>query len=239
MISPLGGMLCSARCSIASEPQERKTEKIPDENLKVDWALLWFSDVRKIEKISITLSDMKSSPWHKTGIAGKHGMRIETRDPIIIKTIQQGMMLPLRRGIPDKAGWGAGGTPYPVGFIEVTTNKDSFVIGVTWSGFSLGSKEFRMQNVFYSWMLAKQLDDILFRETKLRIPSEVFKSLSGEHLIEAGKMNYKAIRDDSTKKSCNNAAPSKETRTHKPHPKRRTMSAPRVDMAAESISRRN
>jgi len=172
---------------------------------RVDWKQIWFSEDRP-QSVKITLFDDqavdKQIPLKERqglGIAGKEGLVFETQDPVIVDTFTSGLTMPLRVAIPDDPGYGSGGgVRYPdLGYIEVFTNKKRRIhIGINCSGLALGSEDLRKQNIFFSWIIAQQLDDILFLKTERHIPLQTFRAMSGENYIEGQKRNYEFIRND-------------------------------------------
>jgi len=142
---------------------------------------------RKITCVRIKLMSMKSSPWGKLGLAGKDGLSFETTDPTILAAVTWALRHPMRVGVPGFFNRKVLGTPYPAGHIAIVSSAGKYVIGITHYGFAFGKKHYTREREFYSWMLAKQLDDIVFTQTGNHIPKDVFETLSGERQIRGQK----------------------------------------------------
>lgn len=158
----------------------------------VDWSVT-FPPSGKITKVVVVLHEMEPYPG---GIKESKWLNYETKNELVLQTIQTGLKLPLRLGIPDEAGWHAGpAINLSVGHIEIfMDDKSSFIVGMTWTGFALGEKEYRAQNVFFSWALAKQVDDLMFQENKKHLPKWLFDNLSGEAEVRSSKHKYYLLR---------------------------------------------
>lgn len=74
---------------------------------------------------------------------------------------------------------------------EGNYKKQKIVIGLTPCGFILGGRGGCYYRAFYSWGLAKTVDDFLLMKTGEGLPSDFIKTLSGESRIESQKKNYK------------------------------------------------
>ena len=99
----------------------------------------------------------------------------------------------LRPLSPPGAGMGIGGN-YVVGILKIHTTKRDIVISITKIGFCLKGVESPdlRQRLFYSWALAKVLDDMVAQasDNGKRLSHKLFRALSGETVIDMNRRAY-------------------------------------------------
>ena len=99
----------------------------------------------------------------------------------------------LRPLSPPGAGMGMGGN-YVVGTLKIHTAERTVVISITEIGFCLEGVESAdlRQRVFYSWALAKVLDDMVAEATgnRKRLSRALFRGLSGESVVDMNRRVY-------------------------------------------------
>lgn len=124
----------------------------------------------------------------------------ETDDPVIVSTIarvfEQGFGL-LRRKPQSDVGhsFGAAGRGAHRGVIALEyENERTLILGVSHHCFFLGIYHGNNLQAFESWILAKQLDDVIFELTGKHLEDECFQRLSGEHFMNRQKTAYSEIR---------------------------------------------
>jgi hypothetical protein len=188
-------IVCASRDGMcgAEEEQTHGKEVLDGDSERVDWNLLNMGFGRRVTQISIILLEKRAVPFGK-GVVGPKRFEYQTGEPSVVEVMTSSLDLPLRRACPDHEGFGFGVGHYSLGTMIVTTTKDQFVVGITDGGFALGSSDWTIQNVFYSWGVARQIDDVLFEETAKRLPLDVFQALSGESFILTHKRMYELIR---------------------------------------------
>ncbi len=77
-----------------------------------------------------------------------------------------------------------------LGIIIIKLPKRSLIVGVGYNTFYLGSWHGTPYQMFSSWTLAKQLDDMLFEATGNHLKYSYFSDLSGESTIRRQKKAY-------------------------------------------------
>ena len=80
------------------------------------------------------------------------------------------------------------------GKITVVTTDGEFVISVSELGFNLGDEHPSDDNTFYSWTLAKILDDEAQRVSKAGLKKKHFDVLSGQHWINSQRDRYPKLQ---------------------------------------------
>ena len=103
----------------------------------------------------------------------------------------------LRPFAPPGSGFGYGGS-YLMGTLRIQTAKRTIVVRVIPAGFAFGEDSRGLaQRVFYSWTLAKVLDDMIAKATdgKQRLSQRLFATLSGEAVVERNKRIYWAAAE--------------------------------------------
>ena len=185
-------VLYMPRCSRAEGANETAEPVAP----KNPWQTIRFTGERKLTAVRLVLKGMKASPWGDTGIAGNDGIDIMLRDPMILRTIQEGFAAPVTWGIPDDSTLHVSAPGYRVGTIQVSATDGEFEIGICTGGFFIQPQVIRMCHAFYSWPLAKQIDDVVYDETKSHLPLDVFRMLSGEWIVPAQRRQYYWMRQN-------------------------------------------
>lgn len=186
------------------------TTEDPDLPDEFDWALLGFGEFEPepkdlpITHMKIVLPRKQDTPF-ETGFTGDRDVVCETSDAVVLEAIRTFLYNPMRKSM---SYGGACGSWCAVGKIVVTTSERSFTIIVTNVGFMLGT-EVTDEARFYSWGLAKYVDDVLFEQTGRHIPKELFGSMSGELIIQGHQEVYNRLRAASREKDTG-----VETRTH-------------------------
>lgn len=83
--------------------------------------------------------------------------------------------------------------------IIINTPQKQVVLGVSCLGFQLDDLSPNKRTVFYSWILTKAVDDILFDKTGFHLEKDIFDNHSGLAVIGEQKKAYEAIVRDSSK----------------------------------------
>ncbi len=77
-----------------------------------------------------------------------------------------------------------------LGVIQVSTDKDNYIIGVCQTGFIWGEFHGSWLKTFSSWPLAKLVNQWLVDITGNKMKDDLFSVLSGENVLEKGKAKY-------------------------------------------------
>lgn len=190
-LRPLGQRHCGAvahrRETGAGKEEHRKLKRNRHRKLShaADWALFFFHpEVREITGVEIIWGRFNETKW-----------TIESKDPQVLKTLHRAFLMPkpLRLAVPDDGTiYGStGGTCFAV--IRVKTTDGQFIIGVNDSGFALNEREVNLNNVFFSWLLAKQFDELVFAKTGKHVDKRRFDHLSGEWYLQINKGTWKKL----------------------------------------------
>ena len=105
-------------------------------------------------------------------------------DPATIQWIQDSFQSFARLETLGSSAYGRLGT------VTIVTNEERFDISVTERGFTLGDGLPNRKNTFYSWELAKLIDNEARRQFKTGLKPSYFDLLSGQLRIERSKDNY-------------------------------------------------
>lgn len=151
--------------------------------------LILDEDELKVEKIALEGFNEELYPPH----AENEELSTSTTDPALLAVVatacsRDWLLRPLS---PPDAGGGIGGS-YVVGTLKVQTTKRTVVVRVTKVGFELQGVQSPdlLQRRFYSWALAKVLDDMVAKATNKHISHELFIALSGEGVIDMNRRIY-------------------------------------------------
>lgn len=156
-----------------------------EKHIPTDWALLRFSDERKIRRAAIIMGEK--------GFFGPMGFQpngetINISDRDSLNKIEAIFGTPpLRMADPDDGKSGGGWGTACFGRLEIETTDGKLFIGISFLGFHLNNDSLSYNNVFWSGSLARLIDDTYDAKYKKRI---TFKnhSLSEEHLEFAVKV---------------------------------------------------
>lgn len=104
----------------------------------------------------------------------------------VLQRLQNSMDMPLRYGYPNDGtcggGFGCGGA---FGVLKVSATDGDFEIGISLAGFLIDADEGPdVRNIFFSWALANELDDIWHNHTGKHFPEDLVKTLSGISWLE-------------------------------------------------------
>jgi hypothetical protein len=170
---------------------------------QADWGLFCFGggnneiDAYRIKKITLVTNIDLSKLYGKNGIPipGIEQRRIElsSEKKQLLEDLEFGMWRPFRYAIPKELGGGSGGGGGALATLHVETTNRSFDVLITMVGFALGGPMAQPHNVFFSWTLAKHLDDFYFEKTGKRFDKVFFETLSGERKIKLSKKFYSEI----------------------------------------------
>jgi hypothetical protein len=153
--------------------------------------LILDEDDSQIEKVTLEGFNEDLSAPHDAN----NTLSTSTTDPALLAIVanacsRDGLLRPLS---PPGAGMGIGGS-YVVGTLRIRTTKHIVVILVTMVGFCFedGNSPDLRHKLFYSWALAKVLDDMLAEATsnKGHISHTLFTRLSGESVIDRNRRVY-------------------------------------------------
>lgn len=128
---------------------------------------------------------------------------ITTTDPRVLRTFEQALCTPyvLRSGTSDIGrGWRMNGCEENIGVFLVTTRtKDKFIIGIGQTGFYLGIWHGTQRQGFRSAALAKQVDELCFKETGRHLPDEYMHEMSGQAQIDRSIAVFESNRESEAK----------------------------------------
>ncbi|OHB73864.1 MAG: hypothetical protein A2V70_11425 [Planctomycetes bacterium RBG_13_63_9] len=134
---------------------------------------------------------------------------LRSSDPIVFKTVEGC----LRGGFPLRPAFSDIGVSTTadlgidhLGILQITTREEKVIIGVSETKFYLGTWHGSNRQAFYSWGLAKQVDDLLFEATGKHLEKKHFEALSGEEIIRENKRLYEGIRAASRDQSSKGGA---------------------------------
>lgn len=145
----------------------------------------------RITKLKFVLFKMDALPWARWARRDKEFVH-ETKDPKVLQLAEDFLTTPLRIAKVDGSTL-IGPGDYYLGKVEVTTTEGAFFVGVFARGFSLESTIPVQQNTFFSWGLAKLIDDALFHERKEHLRDVMFDALSGQGSIDSHKYRYEEV----------------------------------------------
>jgi len=164
-----------------------------DRKGKADWNLLIFTRDRTVRSVKLVLFESENVLLRK-GIVGDQRLIYETSSPKVSRVMTEFLRFPLRLAIPDDDSWLNAYYGYVLGTLTIVTGTgERVLITITDCGFVLSAEKWRDQNAFFSYGVAKQIDDILFQERALRLPPNLLTVLSGEHFIAAHRKHYERI----------------------------------------------
>lgn len=92
---------------------------------------------------------------------------------------------------PSTGGIGQGAH---LGVIQIVGKDRTLVIGVSQKCFFMGIWHGSFRQSFFSWILAKQVDDLLFRATNQHLTKKQFDALSGLSWIEHNRHLFYSVR---------------------------------------------
>jgi len=115
------------------------------------------------------------------GIAGERRVtfRSDEEHGLLLYMFKTALLSPFRK--VSKTGAVGGSRPSViVGKVTVGTKRGGeFMFGITDSGFSLNSEQPDIRRNFFSWRMAKILDDIFYKERRVHMPCHLMMKLSG------------------------------------------------------------
>jgi hypothetical protein len=144
---------------------------------------------RRITKLKIILDKAEALPLAQWVRRDKEFVA-ETNDPDTVHLAERFLTAPLRLAVADGFGSVGGPGTYYIGKVEVTTTKESYYVGICTIGFTLNSEIPLDDRVFFSWGLAKLIDDMLVEQTKEHLPERLFERLSGKTQSDGDKRFY-------------------------------------------------
>ena len=127
----------------------------------------------------------------------------KTKDRAIAKALQVSVhesaaLRPTISDIGKTGGGGGAGAGHYIGILEIETPKRKVIIGVLQSGFQLGTWLGTGRQLFFSWGLAKVVDELLFKATGKHLRKEHFGELSGENFIARSRKYWEEARHPKT-----------------------------------------
>ena len=157
-----------------------------------NWRLLAFSNDRKVVSVLVIIYK------YKTGMFGgdrldPHLFDKQYSDSKTLALVQLGLSRSLREA-QEPIGVGAIGQ-LPVGQIQIKTNHEVFKIAFGVQGFGMCREYIADDNEFYSWILAKILQDIATKEKLDSISQRVFSGMSGDRWLRSGEQEYQDLKD--------------------------------------------
>ena len=146
-------------------------------------------------------------------LRGKETLSAFTDNPTGLAIVQRSCSMDtlLRPLCHPTSGGGLGG-PSRVGTLTIHTTKRTVTIVVTVVGFQHGEKGYWPHNLFYSWGLAKVLDDMVADAThgKKHLSRRLFSTLSGEDVIEMNKRIYWGAHDCEMENKSESGSPDRD-----------------------------
>lgn len=141
---------------------------------------------KRVVRIKIDIAKGRLEPRFEQAI------EIEYADAAVLRLVDLSTTYPLRLVWPDGAvGFAGGGAQ--VGRLTLITRLSEVPIGITKAGFILGAGEIDFRNMFFSAILARLIDDILFVTRRIHLPTELLETLSGEDYVRTEHRMYSAM----------------------------------------------
>lgn len=135
------------------------------------------------------------------GFAGKAGQdKVDwtSEDPAVLSVISEGLVSSrMRRWALSDFSDGRGGVfGGHLGAILISLDEGrELVIGVSKTGFYFGVVRGTTHQMFESWLLAKQIKEVLQKHLGRELDAAVFATLSGERNIEEQRQLYNKLSD--------------------------------------------
>ncbi len=167
---------------IPAHADESKTftqAKSVQKQAPTDWALLRFSDDRRIRRATIVM--IKQRDLFGSDGFRPNGENIEIVDPKILRKIEAVFFgPPLRMATADDGRSGGGWGTFCFGRLEIETTDGRFFIAISYVGFHLNYDGTNYSSVFWSGPLARLIDDIYASRYKNHITYRG-RSLAEQH----------------------------------------------------------
>lgn len=203
---PLKGQDADATANQPNDDEQEPIEDEQDEDLQLsdersriklsDWDLLSFEPTGPKQLLRVDVSLLPEGEFHPISVAGKKGLQATIEDAPRLGYLAGSLDRPLRIAYPERTDmWEGSGWAYTVGEVKIVRRDKTFNIGISRAGFLLESAAYAPQNAFFSWGLARVIDDELFKQHKIRLPNDVFDSLSGQSHIDSDKYRYGTSRN--------------------------------------------
>jgi len=167
----------------------RRSKGVKHLSRHADWRLLFFhprSNPNEPPRV-IKAIEIEWRLW-------KEEVRIRSEDRKILEAVQVALDIPFRRAVPDDGSYEGTYGVGNIGTIWITATDGKFMLGVNFCGFALNARDADNNNSFFSWLLAKQLDQLLFEQTGKHLPERIFDGLSGEYKYKMQKMWWEKHR---------------------------------------------
>lgn len=167
---------------------------------KVDWSLLLHTfggpDPRRHAKaVRIELPAKEEDRYWIN-----RSVNVECDDAALLGRIRfGGQIVPLRLAWPDDGSFNLGGGHGTyLGKMHVSSPAGQFLIGLSALGFMLDTVMVDARHIFYSYMLARTIDEILLLKAGIRLPPPLMEVLSGERQIRLEKEVYSSVGSSGT-----------------------------------------
>jgi hypothetical protein len=163
--------------------QQMLTEGAEGDGLSVDWRLAYFADKRHVTKIELIM--YKPSGFD---ISRKALFSIDTTDELVRVRAERGLsdlMRPLAWEYQQSAGSGMS-----YGELRITATDGAFSVYLYGTGFAMVHDFDDPKCGFYSWTLAKVVDDLYYRKTGEHLSQDRLDGLVGEFYRRAEVANY-------------------------------------------------
>jgi len=158
-----------------------RSKRIDNLSRHADWSLLFFDPFRIPREPRRVIKAIEIE-W---GVSDK--VRFRSEDRRILEAVQVALRIPFRYAFPDDgsvSGIQGGGN---IGTMWIITTDGKFMLGINQRGFALNARSADNHNSFFSWLLTKQLDELLVEHTGKHMPQIIFDGLSGEYKYKMEK----------------------------------------------------
>ncbi|NQU24104.1 MAG: hypothetical protein HQ567_22705 [Candidatus Nealsonbacteria bacterium] len=216
-ISLAGASVCAAflgnpRSGLAEDEEDEDRDELPTDHESLpdsyftdvesrpptDWSELYFDRQKKeIREVRVVFYKEEQIPFtlHKRQpllVANGEGFDAVIRDPVQLRLIAKSLQFQLCIACAPTSMWG--GVDLTLGAVHVIAPPRHVLIGITTAGFVLGTRHYVTPRTFFSWGLAKTLDEALVKQGKPRMSASVFDNLSGEMRVRRAKAMYEHSR---------------------------------------------
>ena len=187
--------------TIALPATEEKADKsapndASDVGLKpapVPWKLLDFHGKRKVTRIRLVFFKFNENDFDGHRVLPDL-LDITSADSEVIRVIQMGLDHATRPAA-ERDGFGAGGD-WPIGQLQVCTTNEVIVIAIHKYAFGLHDQFVNTTNTFWSWTLAKEIEELYFHNTDHHLPDAIIEGLSGEKWVQIQKKELLKQKDE-------------------------------------------
>lgn len=161
---------------------------------EVNWNSLEFQGDYLIKKIIVAIPSNGDAPWEK-GVLNADGFSvegIEIRDGKRLRYLESRIVQVLKIATNEDVVK-TGGYSQIGSLSVITTNGENFEIGISDAGFTLGTESTSSDTIFYSWALAKLIDEAVKSQLKIGLKKKSFDVLSGLNKIKSEQLQFEEL----------------------------------------------